>query len=244
MRLSTSLILILVIINQCILALPPIPEELPVPDIRKCTALQQRDTDPGPYSLTPDRVADRAFLMPIEGVFSIPGLGTVVTGRIEWGSVKPGDEVEIVGIRETVKATCTGVEMFHKKLSEGRAGANVGVLLRGVKREDIERGQVLATPGSIKPHVQFEAQVHILSKENGGRNTPFFRNYVPQFYFRTTDITGTIELPEGVEMVLPGDNVSMTVTLVHPIAMDVGLCFAIREGGRTVGAGVVSRIFN
>lgn len=183
-----------------------------------------------------------AVLMPIEDVFSISGRGTVVTGRVERGIIKVGEEVEIVGIKDTVKSTCTGVEMFRKLLDEGRAGENVGVLLRGIKREDIERGQVLAKPGSIKPHTQFESEVYILSKDEGGRHTPFFKGYRPQFYFRTTDVTGTIELPEGVEMVMPGDNVNMIVTLIHPIAMDDGLRFAIREGGRTVGAGVVAKV--
>ncbi|KAH7044336.1 elongation factor Tu [Linnemannia elongata] len=220
------------------------PEELPVPDISKRTALEQRDTDPSPYSQTPETVTNSAFLMPIEGVFTIPGRGTVVTGRIERGSVHVGDEVEIVGIKGTGKTTCTGVEMFHKALNEGRAGENVGLLLRGIKREEIERGQVLATPGSIMAYVKFEAQVHLLSKEDGGRQTPFFKGYSPQFYFRTVDVTGTIELPEGKEMVLPGDDLSMTVTLMFPIAMEVGLTFAIREGGRTVGTGVVSKVIN
>ncbi|WP_025475351.1 EF-Tu/IF-2/RF-3 family GTPase, partial [Yersinia pestis] len=184
----------------------------------------------------------KPFLLPIEDVFSISGRGTVVTGRVERGIVKVGEEVEIVGIKDTVKSTCTGVEMFRKLLDEGRAGENVGVLLRGIKREDIERGQVLAKPGSIKPHTTFESEVYILSKDEGGRHTPFFKGYRPQFYFRTTDVTGTIELPEGVEMVMPGDNINMIVTLIHPIAMDDGLRFAIREGGRTVGAGVVAKV--
>nr|CAB3504620.1 unnamed protein product [Digitaria exilis] len=182
------------------------------------------------------------FLLPIEDVFSISGRGTVVTGRVERGIIKVGEEVEIVGIKETAKSTCTGVEMFRKLLDEGRAGENVGVLLRGIKREEIERGQVLAKPGSIKPHTKFESEVYILSKDEGGRHTPFFKGYRPQFYFRTTDVTGTIELPEGVEMVMPGDNIKMVVTLIHPIAMDDGLRFAIREGGRTVGAGVVAKV--
>ncbi|KAG0272161.1 translation elongation factor Tu [Linnemannia gamsii] len=218
------------------------PEELPVPDISKCPALGRQNTDPDPYSLTPERATDRAFLMPIEAVFSISGRGTVITGRIERGSVHVGDEVEIVGITDTIKTTCTGVEMFHKTLDEGRAGENVGILLRGIKREEVQRGQVLAKPGSIKPHVQFEAQVHIYSKEDGGLHTPFVKGYRPQFYFRTTDITGTIALPEGIEMVSPGDDLSMTVTLVYPVAMEVGLCFAIREGNQAVGFGVVSNI--
>ncbi|WP_038199579.1 EF-Tu/IF-2/RF-3 family GTPase, partial [Xenorhabdus bovienii] len=182
------------------------------------------------------------FLLPIEDVFSISGRGTVVTGRVERGIVKVGDEVSIVGITDTVKTTCTGVEMFRKLLDEGRAGENVGVLLRGTKRDEIQRGQVLAKPGSIQPHTQFESEVYILSKDEGGRHTPFFKGYRPQFYFRTTDVTGTIELPEGVEMVMPGDNINMIVTLIAPIAMDEGLRFAIREGGRTVGAGVVAKV--
>ena len=180
--------------------------------------------------------------MPIEDVFSISGRGTVVTGRIERGIVKVGEEVEIVGIRDTVKTICTGVEMFRKLLDQGEAGDNVGVLLRGTKREDVERGQVLSKPGAIKPHTKFKAEAYILTKEEGGRHTPFFTNYRPQFYFRTTDVTGTVELPEGTEMVMPGDNVAMDVELIAPIAMDEGLRFAIREGGRTVGAGVVSKI--
>ncbi len=190
----------------------------------------------------PERAVDGAFLMPIEDVFSISGRGTVVTGRIERGRIKVGEEVEIVGIRPTVKTTCTGVEMFRKLLDQGQAGDNVGVLLRGTKREDVERGQVLAKPGSINPHTQFEAEVYVLTKEEGGRHTPFFKGYRPQFYFRTTDVTGACELPEGVEMVMPGDNIKMVVTLINPIAMEEGLRFAIREGGRTVGAGVVAKI--
>ncbi|OIN03819.1 elongation factor Tu [Oceanisphaera psychrotolerans] len=194
------------------------------------------------YIPEPERAVDGAFLLPIEDVFSIQGRGTVVTGRVERGIVKVGEEVEIVGIKDTVKTTCTGVEMFRKLLDEGRAGENVGVLLRGTKREDVERGQVLAKPGSIKPHTDFESEVYVLSKEEGGRHTPFFKGYRPQFYFRTTDVTGTIELPEGVEMVMPGDNIKMVVSLIAPIAMEDGLRFAIREGGRTVGAGVVAKI--
>jgi len=194
------------------------------------------------YIPTPERVIDKPFLMPIEDVFSISGRGTVVTGRIERGIVKVNDEVEIVGIKDTTKTTCTGVEMFRKLLDEGQAGDNVGVLLRGTKREDVERGQVLAKPGSITPHTNFECEVYVLTKEEGGRHTPFFKGYRPQFYFRTTDVTGTIQLPEGVEMVMPGDNIKMTVELIAPIAMEEGLRFAIREGGRTVGAGVVSKI--
>jgi len=194
------------------------------------------------YIPMPERAVDGTFLLPVEDVFSISGRGTVVTGRIERGIVKVGEEIEIVGIKDTVKTTCTGVEMFRKLLDQGQAGDNVGVLLRGTKREDIERGQVLAKPGSIKPHTDFEAEVYILSKEEGGRHTPFFKGYRPQFYFRTTDVTGTIQLDEGVEMVMPGDNVKMQVSLLAPIAMEDGLRFAIREGGRTVGAGVVAKI--
>jgi elongation factor Tu len=194
------------------------------------------------YIPVPERAIDGAFLMPVEDVFSISGRGTVVTGRIERGIVKVNDEVEIVGIRPTVKTTCTGVEMFRKLLDQGQAGDNVGVLLRGTKREDVERGQVLAKPGSITPHTKFEGEVYVLTKEEGGRHTPFFKGYRPQFYFRTTDVTGSVELPEGVEMVMPGDNIKMTIELISPIAMEEGLRFAIREGGRTVGAGVVSKI--
>ena len=191
---------------------------------------------------TPERVIDKPFLMPIEDVFSISGRGTVVTGRIERGIVKVNDEVEIIGIKDTVKTICTGVEMFRKLLDEGQAGDNVGVLLRGTKREDVERGQVLAKPGSITPHTKFECEVYVLTKEEGGRHTPFFKGYRPQFYFRTTDVRGAVELPEGVEMVMPGDNIQMVVDLIAPIAMEDGLRFAIREGGRTVGAGVVAKI--
>jgi elongation factor Tu len=194
------------------------------------------------YIPEPERAIDKPFLMPIEDVFSISGRGTVVTGRVERGIVRIQEEVEIVGIKDTVKTTCTGVEMFRKLLDEGRAGENVGVLLRGTKREDVERGQVLAKPGTIKPHTQFEAEVYVLGKDEGGRHTPFFKGYRPQFYFRTTDVTGSCELPEGVEMVMPGDNVKLVVTLIAPIAMEDGLRFAIREGGRTVGAGVVAKI--
>jgi elongation factor Tu len=194
------------------------------------------------YIPTPERAIDGTFLMPIEDVFSISGRGTVVTGRVERGIVKVGDEIEIVGLKATAKTTCTGVEMFRKLLDQGQAGDNVGVLLRGTKREEVERGQVLAKPGSINPHTKFECEVYVLSKEEGGRHKEFFAGYRPQFYFRTTDVTGAVELPEGVEMVMPGDNVKMTVTLIAPIAMEQGLRFAIREGGRTVGAGVVSRI--
>ncbi|CAB3709525.1 Elongation factor Tu [Achromobacter xylosoxidans] len=194
------------------------------------------------YIPTPERAVDGAFLMPVEDVFSISGRGTVVTGRIERGVIKVGEEIEIVGITPTVKTTCTGVEMFRKLLDQGQAGDNVGILLRGTKREDVQRGQVLAKPGSITPHTDFTSEVYILSKEEGGRHTPFFNGYRPQFYFRTTDVTGTIDLPADKEMVLPGDNVTMTVKLLAPIAMEEGLRFAIREGGRTVGAGVVAKI--
>jgi len=194
------------------------------------------------YIPTPERAVDGTFLLPIEDVFSISGRGTVVTGRVERGIIKVGEEVEIVGIRDTVKTTVTGVEMFRKLLDQGQAGDNVGVLVRGTKREDVERGQVLAKPGSIKPHTDFTSEIYVLSKDEGGRHTPFFSNYRPQFYFRTTDVTGSISLPEGKEMVMPGDNVSITVKLINPIAMEEGLRFAIREGGRTVGAGVVATI--
>ena len=194
------------------------------------------------YIPTPERAIDQPFLMPIEDVFSIAGRGTVVTGRVERGVIRVGDEIEIVGIKATTKTTCTGVEMFRKLLDEGEAGDNVGILLRGTKREEVERGQVLAKPGSITPHTKFSSEVYVLTKEEGGRHTPFFKGYRPQFYFRTTDVTGTIELPEGVEMVMPGDNISMTVQLICPIAMQEGLRFAIREGGHTVGAGVVAKI--
>jgi elongation factor Tu len=194
------------------------------------------------YIPVPERAIDGAFLMPVEDVFSISGRGTVVTGRIERGIVKVNDEVEIVGIRDTQKTICTGVEMFRKLLDQGQAGDNVGVLLRGTKREEVERGQVLAKPGSIKPHTKFECEVYVLTKEEGGRHTPFFKGYRPQFYFRTTDVTGNVELPAGVEMVMPGDNIKMVVELISPIAMEEGLRFAIREGGRTVGAGVVAKI--
>jgi elongation factor Tu len=194
------------------------------------------------YIPQPERPVDKPFLMPIEDVFSISGRGTVVTGRVERGVIKVGEEVEIVGIKTTVKTTCTGVEMFRKLLDQGQAGDNIGALLRGTKREDVERGQVLAAPGSITPHTKFEAEAYVLTKEEGGRHTPFFTNYRPQFYFRTTDVTGVVTLPEGVEMVMPGDNVKMNVQLIAPIAMDQGLRFAIREGGRTVGAGVVAKI--
>ena len=194
------------------------------------------------YIPQPDRPKDKPFLMPIEDVFSISGRGTVVTGRVERGVLHVGDEIEIVGIRPTQKTTCTGIEMFRKLLDEGEAGDNIGVLLRGTKREEVERGQVLAAPGTITPHTDFTCECYILTKEEGGRHTPFFSNYRPQFYFRTTDVTGSIELPEGTEMVMPGDNIRMTAKLIHPVAMNEGLRFAIREGGRTVGAGVVSKI--
>ena len=221
------------------------------------SALQALNGGDGPYGVAsvlklvevldtyipePVRAIDKPFLMPIEDVFSISGRGTVVTGRVESGIVKVGEEIEIVGIRDTVKTTCTGVEMFRKLLDEGRAGENCGVLLRGTKREDVQRGQVLTKPGAIKPHTHFTGEIYVLSKDEGGRHTPFFKGYLPQFYFRTTDVTGAIELPEGVEMVMPGDNIKMVVELIHPIAMDTGLRFAIREGGRTVGAGVVSKV--
>ena len=194
------------------------------------------------YIPEPERAIDQPFLMPVEDVFSISGRGTVVTGRVERGVIKVGEEIEIVGIKETQTTTCTGVEMFRKLLDEGRAGENVGVLLRGTKRDEVERGQVLSIPGSVNPHTKFEAEVYVLSKEEGGRHTPFFKGYRPQFYFRTTDVTGAVELPENVEMVMPGDNVQMKATLIAPIAMEEGLRFAIREGGRTVGAGVVAKI--
>jgi elongation factor Tu len=210
--------------------------DIGVPSILKLVEEMDR------YIPEPERAVDGDFLMPVEDVFSISGRGTVVTGRIERGVIKVGEEISIVGIRDTQKTTCTGVEMFRKLLDEGRAGDNVGVLLRGTKREDVERGQVLAKPGSITPHTKFEAEVYVLSKDEGGRHTPFFNGYRPQFYFRTTDVTGACDLPEGVEMVMPGDNVKMTVSLIAPIAMEEGLRFAVREGGRTVGAGVVSKI--
>jgi elongation factor Tu len=194
------------------------------------------------YIPQPQRLIDGPFLMPVEDVFSISGRGTVVTGRVERGQVKVGEDLEIVGLKATQKTVCTGVEMFRKLLDSGQAGDNVGVLLRGTKREDVERGQVLAKPGSITPHTKFQCEVYVLSKEEGGRHTPFFPGYRPQFYFRTTDVTGNVTLPEGTEMVMPGDNISMTVALIAPIAMEEGLRFAIREGGRTVGAGVVSKV--
>jgi len=194
------------------------------------------------YIPVPDRPIDKDFLMPIEDVFSIEGRGTVVTGRIETGQIKVGEEIEIIGLKDTTKTTCTGVEMFRKLLDSGLAGDNVGVLLRGTKREDIQRGQVLAKPGTVQPHTKFEAEIYVLSKDEGGRHTPFFANYRPQFYFRTTDVTGAVILPEGTDMVMPGDNIKITVELIAPIAMTEGLRFAIREGGRTVGAGVVAKV--
>jgi elongation factor Tu len=225
-----------VIFGSALKALEGDTSDIGVPSIQKLVdALDS-------YIPTPKRDTDKAFLMPIEDVFSISGRGTVVTGRIERGVVNIGDEIEIVGIKDTQLTTCTGVEMFRKLLDSGEAGDNVGVLLRGTKREEVERGQVLAKKGTITPHTKFEAEVYILSKEEGGRHTPFFNNYRPQFYFRTTDVTGACQLPKGVEMVMPGDNVKMSVELLAPIAMEEGLRFAIREGGRTVGAGVVSKI--
>jgi elongation factor Tu len=225
-----------VIIGSALKALEGDESEIGVPSIEKLVAAMDS------YIPLPDRPVDKPFLLPIEDVFSISGRGTVVTGRVERGVVHVGDEIEIVGIKETTKTICTGVEMFRKLLDEGRAGDNVGVLLRGTKREDVERGQVLCVPGSVNPHTHFEAEVYVLSKDEGGRHTPFFNNYRPQFYFRTTDVTGAVDLPEGVEMVMPGDNVKVEVKLINPIAMEDGLRFAIREGGRTVGAGVVSKI--
>jgi len=225
-----------VIVGSALKALEGDESELGVPSVVKL--VEAMDS----YIPVPDRPVDQPFLLPIEDVFSISGRGTVVTGRVERGVVHIGDEIEIVGIRETAKTTCTGVEMFRKLLDEGRAGDNVGVLLRGTKRDEVERGQVLCVPGSVNPHTHFEAEVYVLSKNEGGRHTPFFNNYRPQFYFRTTDVTGAVELPEGVEMVMPGDNVKVEIRLINPIAMEEGLRFAIREGGRTVGAGVVAKI--
>jgi len=225
-----------IIIGSALKALEGDTSEIGVPAVEKLVAEMDR------YFPEPERQIDKPFLLPIEDVFSISGRGTVVTGRVESGIVKIGEEVEIVGIRPTTKTTCTGVEMFRKLLDEGRAGDNLGVLLRGTKRDEIERGQVLAKPGTIKPHTKFEAEVYVLSKDEGGRHTPFFNGYRPQFYFRTTDVTGSCDLPEGIEMVMPGDNVKLQVNLHSPIAMDEGLRFAIREGGRTVGAGVVAKI--
>ncbi len=225
-----------IIIGSALKALEGDTSELGTPSVEKL--VEALDT----YIPEPERLIDGPFLMPVEDVFSISGRGTVVTGRIDRGIVNVGDEVEIVGIKDTEKTKCTGVEMFRKLLDEGRAGDNVGVLLRGTKREDVERGQVLAKPGSITPHTRFEAEVYILTKDEGGRHTPFFKGYRPQFYFRTTDVTGAVELPEGTEMVMPGDNIQMKVELIAPIAMEDGLRFAIREGGRTVGAGVVAKV--
>jgi elongation factor Tu len=225
-----------IVTGSALKALEGDTSEIGVPSIIKL--VEEMDK----YIPEPERAIDGDFLMPVEDVFSISGRGTVVTGRIERGIIKVGEEIEIVGIKDTTTTTCTGVEMFRKLLDEGRAGDNVGVLLRGTKREEVERGQVLAKPGSITPHTKFECEVYILSKDEGGRHTPFFSNYRPQFYFRTTDVTGACDLPEGVEMVMPGDNIKMTVSLIAPIAMEDGLRFAIREGGRTVGAGVVSKI--
>ncbi|MCA3327475.1 MAG: elongation factor Tu, partial [Roseomonas sp.] len=229
-------------------------DDIPIIHGSALCALEDRDPEKGEQAILklmeavdvyipqPERPVDRPFLMPIEDVFSISGRGTVVTGRVERGIVRVGEEVEIIGLKPTVKTTVTGVEMFRKLLDQGQAGDNIGALLRGTKREDVERGQVLAAPGSITPHTKFKAEAYVLTKEEGGRHTPFFTNYRPQFYFRTTDVTGVVSLPEGVEMVMPGDNVSMDVELIAPIAMDEGLRFAIREGGRTVGAGVVAKI--
>jgi len=225
-----------VIIGSALKALEGDQSEIGEPSIIKLVETMDE------YIPVPERPIDQPFLLPIEDVFSISGRGTVVTGRVERGIVKVGDELEIVGIKPTTKTTCTGVEMFRKLLDEGRAGDNVGVLLRGTKREEVERGQVLAKPGTITPHTKFEAEVYVLSKEEGGRHTPFFKGYRPQFYFRTTDVTGEIQLPEGVEMVMPGDNIKMNVQLIAPVAMEEGLRFAVREGGRTVGAGVVAKI--
>ncbi len=225
-----------VVVGSALKALEGEGSELGVQSIEKLVAAMDE------YIPVPERAVDQPFLMPIEDVFSISGRGTVVTGRVERGRVKVGEEVAIVGIRETQKTICTGVEMFRKLLDEGQAGDNVGVLLRGTKREDVERGQVLCKPGSVTPHTHFEAEVYVLSKEEGGRHTPFFSNYRPQFYFRTTDVTGAVELAPGVEMVMPGDNVKMVVKLIAPIAMEEGVRFAIREGGRTVGAGVVAKV--
>ena len=225
-----------IIVGSALKALEGDQSDIGVPSVLKL--LDEMDA----YIPMPERDIDKPFLLPIEDVFSISGRGTVVTGRVERGIIKVGEEVEIVGIKDTTKTTCTGVEMFRKLLDEGRAGDNVGVLLRGTKREDVERGQVLVHPGSVNPHQKFEAEVYILSKEEGGRHTPFFKGYRPQFYFRTTDMTGEVELPADVEMVMPGDNVKFVVTLIAPIAMEEGLRFAVREGGRTVGAGVVSKI--
>jgi elongation factor Tu len=225
-----------IVTGSALKALEGDTSEIGVPAVEKLVEIMDD------YIPEPTRDIDQPFLLPIEDVFSISGRGTVVTGRVERGIVHVGDELEIIGVKDTTKTTCTGVEMFRKLLDEGRAGDNVGVLLRGTKRDEVERGQVLAVPGSITPHTRFEAEVYILSKDEGGRHTPFFKGYRPQFYFRTTDVTGEVILPEGVEMVMPGDNIKMDVTLIVPIAMEEGLRFAIREGGRTVGAGVVSKV--
>jgi elongation factor Tu len=225
-----------IVVGSALKALEGDTSDIGAPSIEKLVAAMDD------YIPEPERAIDGDFLMPVEDVFSISGRGTVVTGRVDRGIVKVGDEIEIVGIKDTVKTTCTGVEMFRKLLDQGQAGDNVGVLLRGTKREDVERGQVLCKPGSIKPHTKFEAEVYVLSKEEGGRHTPFFKGYRPQFYFRTTDVTGAVDLPADVEMVMPGDNINMVVSLIAPIAMEEGLRFAIREGGRTVGAGVVAKI--
>ncbi len=225
-----------IVIGSALKALEGDQSEIGVPAIYKLVKAMDD------YFPQPERQIDKPFLLPIEDVFSISGRGTVVTGRVERGIIKVGEDVEIIGLKPTIRSTCTGVEMFRKLLDEGRAGDNVGVLLRGTKREDVERGQVLAHPGSITPHTKFESEVYVLSKEEGGRHTPFFKGYRPQFYFRTTDVTGECQLPEGVEMVMPGDNIKIVVTLIAPIAMEEGLRFAIREGGRTVGAGVVAKV--
>ncbi len=225
-----------IVTGSALKALEGDTSDIGIPSILKLVAAMDD------YFPMPERPVDKPFLLPIEDVFSISGRGTVVTGRVERGIVKVGEEIEIVGIKETQKTTCTGVEMFRKLLDEGQAGDNVGVLLRGTKREEVERGQVLCHPGSITPHTHFETEIYVLSKDEGGRHTPFFNNYRPQFYFRTTDVTGAMELPDGTEMVMPGDNIKVTVKLINPIAMEEGLRFAIREGGRTVGAGVVSKI--
>jgi elongation factor Tu len=225
-----------IIVGSALKALEGDESEIGLPSIMKLVEVMDE------YIPIPERPIDQPFLLPIEDVFSISGRGTVVTGRVERGIVKVGDELEIVGIKPTTKTICTGVEMFRKLLDEGRAGDNVGVLLRGTKREEVERGQVLAKPGTITPHTKFEAEVYVLSKEEGGRHTPFFKGYRPQFYFRTTDVTGEVQLPEGVEMVMPGDNIKMVISLIAPVAMEEGLRFAVREGGRTVGAGVVAKV--
>jgi elongation factor Tu len=225
-----------IVTGSALKALEGDTSDIGIPSILKLVAAMDE------YFPLPERPVDQPFLLPIEDVFSISGRGTVVTGRVERGIVKVGEEIEIVGIKDTQTTTCTGVEMFRKLLDEGQAGDNVGVLLRGTKREEVERGQILCKPGSVKPHTHFETEIYVLSKDEGGRHTPFFNNYRPQFYFRTTDVTGAMELPEGTEMVMPGDNIKVTVKLINPIAMEEGLRFAIREGGRTVGAGVVSKI--